>query len=67
LGHERQEGVAFGLRTTAVRLEQDDVDVLVGSADGDPAEAAGRDVIADMEAERVAVKAKRGRQGRGRR
>src|SRR5712691_14325 len=28
LQHERKEGVALGLRTTAVRLEQDDVDVL---------------------------------------
>jgi len=29
-------------------------------ADGDPAEAAGRDVVADIEAERVAVEAERG-------
>jgi hypothetical protein len=28
LCHERREGVAHGLRTAAVRLEQDDVDVL---------------------------------------
>ena len=60
LRHERQEGVALGLRTTAVRLGQDDVDVLPRGADGDPAEAVGRDVVADLEAERVAVEAERG-------
>jgi hypothetical protein len=43
-----------------VRLEQDDVDVLSGGADGDPAEAVGRHVVADLEAERVAVEAERG-------
>ena len=59
LRHERQEGVALGLRTTAVRLEQDDVDVLARGADGDPAEAVGGDVVADLEAERVAVEAER--------
>jgi len=60
LGHERQEGVALGLRTTAVRLGQDDVDVLSRGADGDPAEAVGGDVVADLEAERVPVEAERG-------
>ncbi len=34
LRHERQEGVALGLRTTAVRLEQNDVDVLAQEAGG---------------------------------
>ena len=42
LRDEREEGVAFGLRTAAVGLGQDDVDVLPRRADGDPAEAAGR-------------------------
>ena len=60
LRHQRQEGVAFDLRATAVRLEQDDVDVLPRGADGDPAEAVGRDVGADLEAERVPVEAERG-------
>src|SRR5947199_798867 len=57
LRHERQEGVTLGLRTAAMRLEQDDVDVLFRGADGDPAEAAGCDVVADLETERVAVEA----------
>ena len=43
-----------------MRLEQDDVDVLPRGADGDPTEAVGRDVVADLEAERVAVEAERG-------
>jgi len=42
------------LRTAAVRLGQDDVDVLSRRTDGDPAEAVGGDVVADFEAERVA-------------
>src|SRR5437773_9412439 len=46
LRHERQEGVALDLRKAAVRLEQDDVDVLPWGTDGDPAEALGRDVVA---------------------
>ncbi len=66
LRHEREEGVALGLRPTAVGLEQDDVDVLAGSTDGDPAEAAGRDVVADLEAESVAVEAAVRRRDRGR-
>ena len=36
-------------------LGQDDVDVLTGRADGDPAEALGGNVVADLEAERVPV------------
>src|SRR3954468_2378589 len=55
LGHEREERVTLGLRPSAGRLRQDDVDVLVRGADGDPAEAMGGDVVADLEAERVAV------------
>src|SRR5581483_3134699 len=58
--HERQEGVALGLGTAAVRLEQDDVDVVPRGADGDPAEAVGRHVVADIEPECVAVEAQRG-------
>ena len=44
-----------------MRLEQDDVDVLVGSADGDPPEAAVRHVDSDLEAEGVAVEGERRR------
>src|SRR5271168_1275941 len=54
------ESVALGLGTTAVRLEQHDVDVLLRGADGDPAEALGRDVGTNLETERVAVEAERG-------
>ena len=43
-----------------MRLGQDDVDVVTRGADGDPAEPVGRDVVADLEAERVAVEAERG-------
>jgi len=43
-----------------MRLEQDDFDLLPGGADGDPAEAVGSDVVADLEAERVAVETERG-------
>ena len=49
----------LGLRTTAVRLGQDDVDVLSRGANGDPAEALRRDVGADLEAERVAIETQR--------
>ena len=49
----------LGLRTTAVRLGQDDVDVLSRGANGDPAEAFGRDVGSNFEAERVAVETER--------
>src|SRR5262245_10746895 len=41
-------------------LEEDDVEVLVGRADGDPAEATRFDVVAYFEAERVAVEEQRG-------
>ena len=60
LRHQRQQGVALGLRPATVRLGQDDVDVLPRGADGDPAEAVGRDVVADLEAERVAIEDERG-------
>jgi len=53
-------GRHLGLRPAAVRLEQDDVDVLPRGADGDPAEAVGRDVEADFEAQSVAVEDERG-------
>jgi len=43
----------------AVGLERDNLDVLPGGGDGDPAEAVGRDVVADVEAERVAEEAER--------
>lgn len=59
LGHERQEGIALGLRTTAVGVRQDDVDVLSWGADGNPPEAFRRNVLADLKAERVSVEAKR--------
>jgi hypothetical protein len=60
LRDECEQGVALGLRTTAVRLRQHDADLLSGSADGDPAEAVGRDVVADLEAERVPIEDERG-------
>src|SRR6185312_13300365 len=36
------------------------VDVLSRGGDGDPAEAVGRDIVADLETERVTVEAERG-------
>jgi hypothetical protein len=48
LRNERLEGVALGLRPAAVRLRQDDVDVLTRRADGYPSESARRDVVADL-------------------
>src|SRR3954452_4803308 len=57
LGDQREQGVALDLREAAVRLEQDDVEVLPQGADGDPAEAVGRDVVAHLEAQRVTVEA----------
>ncbi len=56
----RLSGVAFCLGPTAVRLGQNDVDVLSRRAHGDPAEALGPDIIAYPEAESVPVEAKRG-------
>ena len=40
-----------------MRLEQDDVEVLPRGADGDPAKAVGRDVVAYLETQRVALEA----------
>jgi hypothetical protein len=60
LSDQRQQRVALGLRTTAVRLGQNDVDVLTGRSDGDPAESAGGDVVTHFQAQRVAVETERG-------
>lgn len=48
------EGVALGLRPTAVRLEQDDLDVLARGADRVPAKAVG-----DLDGESVLVEGER--------
>src|SRR5436190_1354913 len=50
---ERAVARALGLRTAAVRLGQDDVDLLPRSTDGDPTEAAGRDIVGHLEGLRV--------------
>ena len=60
LGDQGQKAIALGLRAPAVGLEQDDVDILAGCANGDPTEPLGRDVVADLEVERVAVEAECG-------
>jgi hypothetical protein len=49
-GHEREERVAFGLRTTAMRLGENNVDVLSRCADGDPAKALRGDIGPDLKA-----------------
>jgi hypothetical protein len=55
LGHEGGERIAVG-RAAALVVRQDDRDAgLGGGADGDPAEALGGDVVAQFEAEGVAV------------
>src|SRR4051812_12543615 len=40
-----------------MRLRQHDADVLAGRTNGDPAEALGRDIVADLEAESIPVEA----------
>src|SRR5690606_8702355 len=46
-----------GLGATAVGLGEDDAHVLTRGADGDPTEAVGGHVVADLEPEGVAVEA----------
>ena len=60
LRHEREQRVALGLRATAVRLEQHDVDVLPGAPTVTQRKPSDGDVVADLEAEGVAVEAERG-------
>ena len=59
LGDEGGERVAVGGAAVQV-VREDDRDVgLGGGADGDPAEVSAGDVVAQLEAERVAVEGQR--------
>jgi hypothetical protein len=59
LGHQGEESIALGLRTAPVRLKEDDVYVLLGRSDSDPAEISRGHVVAYLEAESVAVEGQR--------
>ena len=59
LGHERGHGVGIGGAAVQVVGEDDGDAGLGGGADGDPAEVAFGDVVAQLEAERVAIEGQR--------
>ncbi len=59
LGDQRGERVAVGGAAVQVVREDDRDAGLGGGADGDPAEVLAGDVVAQLEAERVAVEGQR--------
>ena len=63
LGEQRGERVAVGGAAVEVVREDDRDAGLGGGADGDPAEVSAGDVVAQLEAERVAVEGRARRSG----